>query len=215
MISTCLNSKKGRPIEDPVVGRRIARIQQYVEAESLEIRRTLRMYTKCIEAHRRLVKEQRQQFVIGNGVKSILQQEAPELFDSMTQQFGAELVRSAEKTVAIYHIDECWADHLHACAEIRNNIHLTSIGGFNAFDEFNKRVNESFRSFNQRLASEIVESFRNAEISDEGIDFVDQGFVGPSSTWTYMINDNPLGDVFDRLNSGIKRMLGRSKNGIE
>ncbi len=82
--------------------------------------------------------------------------------------------------------------------------------GFNAFDEFNKRVNESFRSFNQRLASEIVESFRNAETSDAGIDFVDQGFVGPSSTWTYMINDNPLGDVFDRLNSGIKRMLGRS-----
>ncbi|HIA54120.1 MAG TPA: accessory Sec system translocase SecA2, partial [Candidatus Melainabacteria bacterium] len=131
---------EGKSIEDPVVGKRIARIQQYVEAESLEIRRTLRMYTKCTEVHRRQMKEQRQQFVIGNGVKSILQQEAPELFDSMTQQFGLELARSAEKTVAIYHIDDCWADHLHACAEIRNNIHLTSFGGFNAVDEFNKRV---------------------------------------------------------------------------
>ncbi len=202
--------EKGKPLDDPVVGRRIARIQQYVEAESLEIRRTLRMYTKCIEVHRQLMKEQRQQYVIGNGVNSILQQGAPELFVSMTQQFGEELVRSAEKTVAIYYIDDFWADHLHACAEIRNSIHLTSIGGFNAFDEFNKRVNESFRNFNQRLVSKIVESFRNAETADEGIDFADQGFVGPSSTWTYMINDNPLGDVFDRLNSGIKRLLGRS-----
>jgi len=85
------------------------------------------------------------------------------------------------------------------------------MGGFNPFDEFNKRVNESFRGFHRRLASGIVMSFRTAEISEEGIDFARHGIVGPSSTWTYMINDSPLGDILDRLNSGIKRMLGRSK----
>ena len=35
--------QSGQAIEDPVVGQRIRRIQRLVEAESLEIRRTLRM----------------------------------------------------------------------------------------------------------------------------------------------------------------------------
>ncbi len=93
------------------------------------------------------------------------------------------------------------------CSEIRNSIHLASIGGFNAFDEFNRRVNESFRGFHQRVRLKVAESFRHARINDEGIDMDREGLVGPSSTWTYMINDNPLGEVFDRLTNGLKKML--------
>ncbi len=199
--------KKGQPIEDPKVGNRIARIQKFVESEGFEIRRTTSMYSKCIEVHRRLMCKQRQAIVAGTATTSLLQEEDNELFLSLTQRFGQERIQAAEETIAIYHIDDCWADHLHTCADIRNSIHLASIGGFSAFDEFNKRVNVSFRDFNQRMAREIAESFRDADVSENGLDFTKQGLVGPSSTWTYMINDNPLGEVFDRLSRGVKRML--------
>jgi hypothetical protein len=33
--------------------------------------------------------------------------------------------------------------------------------------------------------------------------------LGPSSTWTYMINDNPMGDILARLTRGLKRLVGR------
>jgi preprotein translocase subunit SecA len=201
--------KNGRPIEDPRVGRRIARIQRFVEAESLEIRRTLRMYTKCIEQHRQLMQHQRQQLVECVQQNSLLKLADNELYESLTRRHGQTLVQLAERSVAIFHIDDCWADHLQLCSEIRNSIHLASIGGFNAFDEFNKRVNESFRSFNQRVKKKIAASFRHANITDEGIDMGQEGLVSPSSTWTYMVNDNPMGEVIDRLTRGLKKMVLR------
>lgn len=199
--------EKGTSIDDPNVGQRIARIQKFVEAECFQIRRTLSKYSKCIELHRQIMWKQRQEFVRGNRAASFLQLEDHELYHSLIQRFGEELVHSAESTIAIYHIDDCWADHLHVCADIRNSIHLTSIGGFNAFDEFNKRINKSFREFHQHVSQRVVETFRSAEVSEEGLDLAMQGLVRPSSTWTYMINDNPLGEIFERLTRGIKRML--------
>ncbi len=201
--------ENGKPIEDPRVGRRIERIQRFVEAESLEIRRTLRMYTKCIEQHRQQMQHQRQQLLEGVQQDSLLMLADAELYESLTQRYGQALVRDAERSVAIYHIDDCWADHLQLCSEIRNSIHLASIGGYNAFDEFNKRVNESFRGFNQRVQKKVANSFHHANITDDGIDMTPEGLVGPSSTWTYMINDNPMGEVIDRLARGLKKMVLR------
>ena len=80
------------------------------------------------------------------------------------------------------------------------------MGGFSAIDEFNKRVNRSFRSFDDRVMEKVVNSFRNAKISKGGIDMEDERLKGPSSTWTYMINDNPTGEVIDRLTNALVRM---------
>lgn len=201
--------ERGQRIEDPRVGRRIARIQRFVEAESLEIRRTLRMYTTCIEQHRQLMQKRRQRLLESAPPESLLKQADNELYESMVGQFGQEIIQAAERSVAIFHIDDCWADHLQGCTEIRNSIHLASIGGFNAFDEFNKRVNASFRGFNRLVMEKFAWSFRQATMTDEGFDMDQEGLVGPSSTWTYMINDNPTGEVIDRLTRGLKRMVTR------
>ncbi len=85
------------------------------------------------------------------------------------------------------------------------------MGGFSAIDEFNKRVNGSFRSFNDRVMEKVADSFRNAKISEDGIDMDDEGLKGPSSTWTYMINDNPTGEVIDHLTNALVRMFLRKK----
>ena len=203
--------QSGQAIEDPVVGQRIRRIQRLVEAESLEIRRTLRMYTTCLEQHRKIMQAQRQDFLEDRHNKSLLKQADWELHESLVDQFGEEIVDAAERNVAIFHIDDCWAGHLETSADIRNNIHLASMGGFNAVDEFNKRVNGSFRSFNDRVMQKIANSFRSAKLSDNGIDMEDEGLKGPSSTWTYMINDNPTGEVIDRLTNAIVRLFMKKK----
>jgi preprotein translocase subunit SecA len=49
----------------------------------------------------------------------------------------------------------------------------------------------------------------SVRITGQGVDLKREGLLGPSSTWTYMINDNPMGDVFERLTRGIKRLVKR------
>ncbi len=199
--------ESGKPIADPRVGKRIARIQRFIESESLEIRRTLRSYSKCTEQHRKLMQRQRQEILEGCGRNSLLFQADRSLYDRLVQRYGQQLVHDAEQSVAIHHIDDCWADHLQMCSEVRNGIYLASMGGLNALDEFNKQVNASFRGYNQRVSERVANSFLQARISDDGIDMGREGLVGPSSTWTYMINDNPMGEVMDRLTRGLKRAV--------
>jgi len=47
----------------------------------------------------------------------------------------------------------------------------------------------------------------SAAITDKGIDLAKEGLAGPSATWTYLISDNPFGDVLQRLLRGLKRCL--------
>ena len=51
-------------------------------------------------------------------------------------------------------------------------------------------------------------TFQSAEIRKDGLNLDREGLRGPSSTWTYMISDNPFGDILQRLFRGLKRKLG-------
>ena len=82
-----------------------------------------------------------------------------------------------------------------------------SMGGLNAFDEFNRQINTAFRDVLQRIDAEVVATCETVCITADGVDLEKEGLTGPSSTWTYMINDNPMGDVFDRLLRGIRRVV--------
>lgn len=64
-----------------------------------------------------------------------------------------------------------------------------------------------FADLPQRTDQRIVETFNSAEITPNGIDLEKEGLTGPASTWTYLINDNPAGDVIQRLLRGLKRGL--------
>lgn len=64
-------------------------------------------------------------------------------------------------------------------------------------------------SANYRDASrkKFLSSLRTVHITADGLDLAREGLLGPSSTWTYMINDNPTGDILQRLLRGFKRLM--------
>ncbi len=82
-----------------------------------------------------------------------------------------------------------------------------SLGGLNAFDEFNRQINAMFRDLSRHLDDEVLATFRSVHITSDGIDLAKEGLLGPSSTWTYMINDNPTGDILQRLLRGLKHIV--------
>ena len=194
-------------LDDPKVGRNIAHVQRVIEGESFEIRRTLRKYSYCLERQRRAMHEHRQRLMRGDDSPGLLRDGDPVLFEKLTAEFGDELIQKAERQITLCQIDRCWSEHLSHAAEVREGIHLVSIGGLNAFDEFNRQINAAFREYSMHVEQEVLATLRTVEITADGVDLKKEGLLGPSSTWTYMINDNPTGDILQRLLRGMKRLV--------
>jgi preprotein translocase subunit SecA len=197
----------GQTLDDPRVGRNIEHVQRVIEGESFEIRRTLRKYSYCLERQRRTMHEHRLKLMQGAVAPTLLRDGDPDLFERLTSEFGVELVQQVERLITLCQIDRCWSEHLSQAAEVREGIHLVSIGGLNAFDEFNRQINAAFREYWLRVEQEVLATFRTVKITADGIDLKQEGLLGPSSTWTYMINDNPTGDILQRLLRGMKRLV--------
>ena len=91
-------------------------------------------------------------------------------------------------------IDHCWSEHLEYVADIREGIHLAKAGGLDPTIEFQKQASTSFEQVLEEIDDRVVESFTSLEITSEGVDLEKTGLRGPSSTWTYLVNDDATND---------------------
>ncbi|MDG1897276.1 MAG: accessory Sec system translocase SecA2 [Fuerstiella sp.] len=202
-----------QPIDDKDTATRIGHVQRVIEGESFEIRRTLRMYSFLLELQRRTICQHREELLNGSKTPNALNKRDPESRERLVDKWGEQHIVEAERKVTLIHIDWCWSDHLTHASEIREGIHLVSLGGFNAFDTFNKEMNIEFRSLLSLIDQKVVETMTTAAITENGIDLQQEGLTGPSSTWTFMINDNPRGAVMNQIIRGVvdrlKSTLGR------
>ena len=198
-----------QPIDDSETASRIGHVQRVIEGESFEIRRTLRKYSFLLEVQRRTISKYREDILTRSRIPTALQKRNPELREQLVSQWGEELVAESERKVSLIHIDWCWSDHLAHAAEIRENIHMVSMGGFNAFDTFNKEMNREFQAFLAHIDDKVAETMSTATITAAGIDLEQEGLKAPSSTWTFMINDNPRGAVLSQI---IRGVVSRLKN---
>jgi preprotein translocase subunit SecA len=191
-----------------VIGREIARAQRIIEGQNFEIRRTLWNYSSVVEEQRKIIHQKRQDVLLGGISSSLLAGRAPERFEKLRATVGEAVLQSVEKDITLFHIDRCWVDYLARIDHIREGIHLFSAGGQNPLDEFHRIVAEVFQALMRRVDEEIVKTFDSAEINEEGIDMTREGLVRPTSTWTYLINDNPFGDFMKGLREGLRCFKG-------
>jgi preprotein translocase subunit SecA len=200
--------RQDEPIDDPAVVRVIGRAQRKIEAQSFEIRRTLWRYTSLIESQRKAVHQRRQAILQDEVPLELLSTQARQRYDELLADgVSRDILRQVEKQITLFQIDVCWAEHLSRVAEIRENIHLVVLANQSPLDEFHKRAGREYAEMLKRIDRQIVRTFRSAEITPAGIDLDKEGLRGPSSTWTYLINDNPFGDVLQRLFRGLVRTV--------
>jgi preprotein translocase subunit SecA len=199
--------KQDDPIDDLVIGREIARAQRIIEGQNLEIRQTLWKYSSVIEEQRRIVHQMRKDVLLGKSLLLLLATQTPRRYSDLRSIVGEEVLQRVEKQITLFHIDRCWAEYLARIAHIRDGIHLFSFSGQNPLDEFHKIIGDAFQNFMQTINDEIVKTFESAEITEDGIDMEEEGLKGPSSTWTYLINDNPLGDWSERFSRGVRKII--------
>jgi preprotein translocase subunit SecA len=200
--------RQDEPIDDPVIGREIARAQRIIEGQNFEIRRTLWNYSFVVEEQRRIVQEKRQNVLLDKSSLELLSKCASERLKELSAVVSAEVLANVGKQITLFHIDRCWAEYLDQIGHIRDGIHLFGAGGQNPLDQFHRIVAGTFHELLLRINDNIVETFNSARITEDGIDMAGEGLTRPTSTWTYLINDNPFGDFMKGIREGLGCLKG-------
>ncbi len=188
-----------KPIDDPQVTAEIAYVQRVIEGQNLEIRKTLWKYSYVIDRQRHVVHKRRQDLLTGKSSGSLLLERAPDRYQQLLAQFGPAVLKKVERQLTLFHIDRCWAEYLDYVAHIRAGIHLMTPADRSPLDHFHVTVGKAFQDLVDSIDNSIVETFLSVEITADGIDMEKAGLKGPTSTWTYLINDHPFGDWFQRF----------------
>ena len=179
------------PIDSRVVRREIARAQRIIEGQSFEIRRTLSRYAFIVEEQHDLLMARRSSLLLGETTPEIWQR-APARREALVRAAGEESVRRAERMVTILHIDIAWRDHLSFCADLREGIHLVRLGGQDPLDRFAKETILAFSRVDAGIDDAVLAALEDVRIVGGQVDLTNLGLKAPSSTWTYLVNDDPF-----------------------
>ena len=183
-------TRSEQPISIPFVNREIDRAQRIVEGQCASIRTTLSQYSEVVEQQRTIIAERRQRVLEGCW-NSLLDTAEPEALSGAREVLGIDTLRELERRLTLRELDAAWADHLALIAELREGIHLQEIGGKTPLVELHRGIVDPFDDIMDRVASSVVAEIVALDLRDP--DAVLQELRGPSSTWTYLINDSPFG----------------------
>ena len=191
--------KGNDPIDNPVVRREIARAQRIVEGQNFEIRKTLWRYSSLIEQQRKPVHQWREDVLLGQESPHPFEIHAPERYLALRETVDDAVLKNVEKQITLAVTDQCWCEYLAQIAHIREGIHLVSVSGQNALEEFHKLANRAFEELRDRIGGEIARTFASVEVTAGGVDLEKEGLQAPASTWTYLVNDNTFGNKLEML----------------
>ncbi len=188
-----LTLRQDKPILDAFVHREIERGQRIIEGQNFEIRKTLRKYSSLMEKQREIIHARRQEVLYGEAPVEFFKQKAPELYAELEAAVGYTSLEQAIQQIILFHIDHNWAEFLDHVSDIKESIHLVSVGGDSPIHEFHKLMNEAFFQLDQKIETDMIETFRALRAAEGEIDLSESGIRGPSSTWTYLISDQQFG----------------------
>jgi preprotein translocase subunit SecA len=180
------------PLADPTVRGAIARAQRLIEGQNFEIRKTLWRYSAMVEEQRQMMTSQRESLLRGSDEVSIGEEAAPEHHERLTREVGARELRDAERQLALVLLDRRWGDHLALIDDIREGIHLQRYAGRQPITEFQRQIIDAYSAMVEGWHDEAIETFLRLRSVGGRIDLDAEGLRRPTSTWTYLVNDNPL-----------------------
>ncbi len=104
----------------------------------------------------------------------------------------------ATRRLTLYHLDRLWSEHLAHVQDLRDGIHLVRVGGQDPLTVFMREAVAEFGELIPRVEEAVAESL---QMNHETL-------RGPSSTWTYSVNDDPFRDQLEM------QLLGAGSLGV-
>ena len=172
-----------------------------MEGQNFEIRKTLWRYASVVEKQRRTVMARRQAVLHGLESSDIWRV-APQRRAALVAEAGEDAVRRAGVAILLFHIDQTWRDHLAYCAELREGIHLVTLGGHDPLTRFTSETLQMFRGMEDAIDKAVLDTLERVRVKAGQIDLDTIGIKGPSSTWTYLVNDDPFRNQIGMMLTG-------------
>jgi preprotein translocase subunit SecA len=183
----------GAPVENDLLRREIQHGQRVIEGRNLGLRRALWDYATLVETQRRIVAGWRDEVFAAEGSGTSRLSPSPETVEAGTARWGREEFDRVARRAALVEIDAAWADHLAWLADLREGIHLVSLGRLEPLQEFQKAATEAFLALEERIAEGVDRRLRDLASRPGPLDLDAAGLRGPSSTWTYLVDEGELG----------------------
>jgi preprotein translocase subunit SecA len=121
---------------------------------------------------------------------------------SLVAAAGADAVEQAERLATLHHIDRAWRDHLALSADLREGIHRVRLGGLDPLARFSEEAIRSFGGFDEEVDGAVLAALEKVSAIGGAIDLTPLGIKGPSSTWTYLVNDDPFKNQIGAMLTG-------------
>lgn len=158
--------RQDEALEDPALRSKIAHIQRVIMGQNFDIQQELNCYSDMVEDQRRILYEERLAILKGKKPMSPL-----------------------EQRVRLFYIDKFWADHLAYVSYLREGIHLESLVSGNPIDEFHAQITQAYEQIPAKVNSESANMLVRLGGSNDPAKWEEFGLKSPTSTRTYIIND--------------------------
>ncbi|MFG3706304.1 accessory Sec system translocase SecA2 [Micromonospora sp. NPDC047670] len=189
-------------VTDEQVDYAVEHAQRVAEGVNHEIHRNTWRYSVVIEQQRKALAERRERLLTTDVAALMLLDKMPEKAEEMDEDLLARVARS----IALYHLDRLWAEHLAELSEVREGVHLRALGRLDPLDEFHRAAVPAFNNLIPEIEKRTIATFEETEFGEDW-EPDEAKLVRPSATWTYLVHDNPFGSELDRLIASVGRRL--------
>lgn len=189
-------------VTDPQVDYAVEHAQRVAEGVNHEIHRNTWRYSVVVEQQRKALAERRERLLTSDVAALMLLDKVSDKSGEMDEDLLARVARS----IALFHLDRLWAEHLAELSEVREGVHLRALGRLDPLDEFHRAAVPSFNDLVPEIERRTIETFTETNFGDDW-EPDEAKLVRPSATWTYLVHDNPFGSELDRLIASVGRRL--------
>jgi preprotein translocase subunit SecA len=194
-------------VHDDQVDYAVEHAQRVAEGVNHEIHKNTWRYSVVIEEQRKALAERRERLLTKEVAAIMLLEKSPE----KAKETDEDVLSEAARSIALYHLDRLWAEHLAELSEVREGVHLRALGKLDPLDEFHRSAVPAFQKVFTEIEARIIATFEETDLS-EGWVPAEAELVRPSATWTYLVHDNPFGSELDRLIAAVGRRLTSGGN---
>lgn len=190
-------------VEDEQCDFAVGHAQRVAEGVNYEIHRNTWRYSLVIEQQRKALAQRRERVLTTDVTAEMLAENYPE----KAEELGDEALSRISRSIALYHIDRLWAEHLALLSEVREGVHLRALARVDPLDEFHRTAVPAFNELIPEIERRTLETFDDIPADDDEWAPEQAKLVRPSATWTYLVHDSPFGSDMERLVSFVGKGL--------
>ncbi|GAB3916609.1 protein translocase subunit SecA 2 [Microlunatus endophyticus] len=200
-------------ITSPRIAGQVDHAQRITEGALLDTHRNSWNYSQQLDAQRTDVLSYRDRVLRTGLAAEEFQRLRPDRWKELAEEVEDEVLAEAARQLLLHQIDRAWSDHIAFTEDLREGIHLRALGRETPLMAYHSASDQAYRELRKKLLDDAAEAFEKAVITEDGLDEAASGIDRPTSTWTYMVDDQAFGSPEDRFLNALGGVIRRAVRG--